>query len=185
MIVEAQAFAPLGGLRDRFGAGATGAVGYGWSVGAGRTLEVRAQAYPFRKGTVSLADTTAGAAPVSADSLRFSLDLAGGSVVFRQSFSDGRVRPFVHVGGGFYRWVERRGAYPGAGVALAARRAQWSGALHAGAGAEAPLGRRLAVRATGTLSLSPGNLYGASNLRLREVTAFQWATAAVSLSYGF
>ena len=183
--LDAVGVLPTGGLSTRFGPTATAALAYGWWLTPARRLEVEVTGVRFPKGDLRLSgDTTAvGSGDVSPDSIDVSLSLVGAGVRFHQRVASfGRASARVVVGGGFTRWVDRRGAYPSRGLAEGTRRAQWSGEFVAGAGLDVPMTARLALVADARYHFLPADLWGAQQVRLRPVSTLQYATLGVGVA---
>ena len=185
--VDALGVLPTGGLATRFGPTASASVGYGWSVGPTRRLELIVTGVRFPKGDLALSgDTTGvGSGPTSSDSLDVSLSLVGGGLRFHQTVATlGPATARAVLGGGFTHWVDRRGTYPSRGLTEGTRRAQWSGEFVAGAGLDVPLGGRIGLAAEALYHFLPADLWGAQQVRLRPVSTFQYATLGVGVRVG-
>ena len=178
---------PTTGLSTRFGPTASGSVGFGWSVGGGRGLELSVSGVRFPKGDVSFGpDTTGvGGGRISSDSLALSLALVGGAVRFQQPLARiGAARTRFVVGGGFSHWIDRRGSYPSRSLPETTRRAQWSGHLSAGLGADVPVTPRISLTTDALYHLLPADLWQTQRVRLQAVRTFQYATLSLGLKVG-
>ncbi len=185
--VDGLGILPTNGLSTRFGPTASGSIGFGWSVGSGRGLEVSLSGLRFPKGDVSFGpDTTGvGSGPISSDSLALSLALVGGAVRFQQPLARiGAARTRFVIGGGFSHWVDRRGSYPSRLLPETTRRAQWSGHLSAGLGADVPVTSRISISSDALYHLLPADLWETQRVRLEPVRTFQYATLSLGLKVG-
>lgn len=184
--VEGQFAIPVFDLADRFGAHPTGSLGYEWQISPQQSLELRAQAAFFRKGTLNLMPERPNYPGIEADSISVQLDLVGGSVLFSQQLAQlGALEARFRVGAGVYHWVDRRGAYPSQEVPRAERRRQWSGAMHVGADLVFPIAGPLDLVAGAHYTFLPGELWQAERIRLDQVRTFNWVTASVGTRFRF
>ena len=185
--VDALGVLPVAGLATRFGPTASASLAYGWALDAGRGLELVVTGMKLPKGDLSFSpDTTGvGSGPISADSLDVSLSLVGGGVRYHQRVATlGPATARAVLGGGFTRWVDRRGAYPSRQLMEGTRRAQWSGELVGGLGLDVPVSGRMTVAAEALYHFLPADLWGAQQVRLRPVSTFQLATLGVGVKVG-
>ncbi len=185
--LDAVGVVPVGGLATRFGPAPSASVGIGWAIDGSRGLELSISGVRFPKGDVEFGPDTTGVGfgPIDADSLDLSLALVGGALRFHQrvaSIGPAAVRGVI--GGGFTHWVDRRGAYPSRKVPDGARRAQWSGHLSAGLGADVPLTPRVALTTDVLYHLLPADLWETQRVRLDPVRTFQFATLSLGVKVG-
>lgn len=187
IMVDAQGVVPVVGLAQRFDPFPTASLGIGRETSPSTYWEVRLQRYDFpRADQLTLAPDTTRSTAIE-DSLDVSLEIIGAGLFMHRYFSDeGRLRPFVTIGGGFYHWTDRRGAYEDEHLLLeASKRSQWSGGAHGGVGTEFYVTDRLALQAVVDYTIIFGELWPTLSVGLENVSTFQFASGRIGLRYYF
>jgi opacity protein-like surface antigen len=182
--VEAQGVQPVFGLAERFTAFPSAAVSIGYSSDPQTRYDLRFNWYDFaRADQLDLVFEPGEENGIQEALIDVGLEIFGAGIhVERLLTAEGRLQPFVAVGGGFYHWRERRGAYDDETVFLTElERSQWSGGLTGALGAGYAVTRMISLNATIDYNIIFGELWPTLDLGLENVSTFQFASMRLGI----
>jgi opacity protein-like surface antigen len=177
--VEAQGVQPVLGLAERFTSFPSATVSIGISRDPRTRYDLRFNWYDFaRADRLDLVIEPSEVNGIQEALIDVGLEILGAGVHVERRLSPvGRLQPFVTVGGGFYHWRERRGAYDDDTVFLTElERSQWSGGLTGGLGAGYAVARTISLNAAVDYNIIFGELWPTLDLGLENVSTFQFAS---------